>query len=189
MLNVHHIVHRTAAEGPGLRCCVWLQGCSIHCEGCFATDTWSFEDHWLLSPEEIIANLDPSEEGLTVIGGEPFDQREELAQLVVLAHERGLSTIVFTGYPLDSLLRLNDPNVSAILAHTDVLIDGPFDRNRLQHELPLIGSSNQQIRFLTDRYSLRDFQPNKVEIRISKSGAVSINGMADGATILRMKHL
>lgn len=189
MLNIHHIVHETSAEGPGTRCCVWLQGCSIHCDGCFAPDTWSFDVRRLMAPSDILAALHPAEEGITVLGGEPFDQCGQLAELVTGAHVRGLSTIVFTGYTYESLLERRDPLVDAVLAHTDVLIDGPFDRALLQDALPLIGSSNQQFRFLTDRYTLRDFLPNRLEVRVMKNGAVSINGMASGGLIGRLRKL
>lgn len=183
MLNVNHIVHHTRAEGPGVRCCLWLQGCSIHCNGCFAKDKWSFSERTLMTSMEIIESVSPDEEGITVLGGEPFDQREALEELLRKARDKGLSTIVFTGYTYETLQSMHDENINKILSHTDILIDGPFDVSKKSNERPLVGSSNQRFIFLSDRYSIADFQPNKLEIRIKKNGVFSINGMADDIVI------
>ena len=179
MLNVHRIINQTIAEGPGTRCCVCLQGCSIHCEGCFAKDTWDFSDRLLMAPAGIIGQMHPTEEGITVCGGEPFDQKKELAELLCLAWEKGLSTVLYTGYTYESLTNSHDENVATILSHTDILMDGPFVLSQLSTENPLIGSSNQRIRFLTKRYSFKDMRRNKLEVRIKKNGIFSINGMAE----------
>lgn len=179
MLNVHHIVNQTSAEGPGVRCCVWLQGCSIHCEGCFAKDTWSFSDKMLMNPSDIINQMRSAEEGITICGGEPFDQKEGLAELLCLAWKKGASTVLYTGHTYESLQKMQDKHVETILSHTDILIDGPFIQTLSSTEIPLVGSSNQRLRFLTKRYSPKDIQANKIEIRIKKNGTFSINGMAD----------
>lgn len=189
MLNVNNIVHQTYTEGPGIRCCIWLQGCSIHCKGCFAKDKWSFEERHLMSPIDIINSIQPVEEGITVLGGEPFEQKEYLAELVELAWSKGLSTVIFTGYTLEELQALKDKYVNRILAHTDLLIDGPFDSAQVSTLQPLIGSSNQRFRFLTDRYSLTDIKPNKLEIRVKANGVLSINGMSDNDIIQQIKNL
>lgn len=179
MLNIHRIIHQTIAEGPGIRCCIWFQGCSIHCVGCFAKDTWDFSDRLLMSPTDIIDQMQPTEEGITICGGEPFEQKEELAKLLCLAWEKGLSTVLYTGHTYESLSKMQDENVATILSHTDILMDGPFILSQLSTENPLIGSSNQRIRFLTRRYSLKDMRKNKLEVRIKKNGILSINGMAE----------
>ena len=186
MMNVHHIVNHTSAEGPGVRCCVWLQGCSIHCEGCFAKDTWSFSERLLMTPLDIVNRVLPSEEGITICGGEPFDQKEGLAELVRIASEKGLSTVIYTGYNYESLQKMPNEYVSTILSHTDILIDGPFVLSLLSTSNPLVGSTNQQLRFLSNRYSLKDIQPNKLEIRVKKNGVLKINGMADYDRICKL---
>ena len=186
MLNVHHIVHQTTAEGPGVRCCIWLQGCSIHCKGCFAKDMWSFSERLLMDSNEIINQMHSTEEGITICGGEPFEQREELAELMCLVWEKGLSTVLYSGHTYESLLEMQDDYVTTILSHTDILIDGPFVLSLLSSENPLIGSSNQQLRFLTKRYSPNDIKRKKLEIRVRKNGTLSINGMADYETIRKI---
>ena len=189
MLNVNRIVHSTRAEGPGLRCCVWTQGCSIHCEGCFAHDKWDFTPRWLVSPADILDSVLPTEEGLTVLGGEPFDQAEPLAELLCSAQQRGLSTVVFTGYTLEVLRARRNVDIDRALAHIDVLIDGPYVDKQAQNSRPLVGSSNQRFLFLTDRYTAADFESNRLEIRIGTNGSIGINGMADSATLQSIHQL
>ncbi len=140
-----------------------------------------------MMPADIIDSMLPSEEGITVLGGEPFDQKEGVADLVEKAWSKGLSTVVFSGYTMEHLKALHDEHVDRVLKYTDVLIDGPFDKTQLPAHLPLIGSANQRFRFISDRYSLEDFLQNKLEIRVKKDGTVSINGMANSNIIQKIK--
>lgn len=181
MININRIIVGTRSEGPGVRLCIWFQGCSHHCEACYAEDTWSFSENRLFSVNEIFDMIDQSEltiEGITVLGGEPFDQNRELFLLLQEARRRNLSCVVFTGYTIDELKRKDEIN-NAILELVDVLIDGPYIKELRSFDVPLVGSSNQKIHFLTNRYSRTDFLRNKIEIRISKKGIISINGMGD----------
>ena len=85
-MRVHRILKETAAEGPGLRYCVWVQGCSHHCPGCFAKDTWDSEKGRWIEIEDIKEDLrraiqsaaekGKDLEGLTLLVGEPFDQAQ-----------------------------------------------------------------------------------------------------------------
>ena len=186
-LNVHRFLPLTQAEGPGWRSCVWVQGCNRHCEGCFSPKTWSHEPRQLMNPEEIIAQSlkDKRVEGITILGGEPFEQPESLAALLSQAWEAHLSTVVFTGFTHEQLLAQKHPDIDTALRHTDVLIDGPYLQAQRDFSRPLVGSANQRFLFLTDRYTMRDFSPNKIEIRIGKDGTVALNGMGEMETIIR----
>ena len=179
-LNVHRFLPLTQAEGPGWRSCVWVQGCNRHCPGCFSPHTWGHEPRLLMEPEEIIFQTlqDERVEGITVLGGEPFEQPEPLATLLTLAWEAKLSTVVFTGYTHEQLLTNSLPSVKVALNHIDVLIDGPYQQSVRDFSRPLVGSANQRFLFLTDRYTMEDFPPNRVEVRIGKDGSLALNGMA-----------
>lgn len=133
--------------GPGRRLGLWLQGCSIRCPGCISLDTWD--------PTLGVADLDTllglieshaiNAEGLTVSGGEPFDQPDALA--AVLQHWRSRSTtpvLVFTGYEIERVSAWFDQNPALI----DALISGPF-RSELPQTLAMRGSDNQQLHVLT----------------------------------------
>ena len=183
VLRLHHYILTTRTEGPGLRAAVWVQGCPNRCAGCMAPDTWSFTDGYEKSvaalAEEILAI--PYLEGATFAGGEPFCQAGALANLAGRLRPAGLSIIAFSGYTLARLHKMSAPAVTALLAQTDVLIDGPYIKELACQDRPLIGSSNQQYHFLTERYTsaaeLWSDARNKVEIRILPGGGVSVNGM------------
>ena len=180
-LNVHRFLPLTHAEGPGWRSCVWLQGCSRHCEGCFSPKTWSHEPRQMMSPEDIITQSlkDKRVEGITILGGEPFEQPEPLAALLSLAWETHLSTVVFTGFTHEQLVAKEISAIETVLRHTDVLIDGPYLQAQRDFSRPLVGSANQRFLFLTDRYTMRDFSPNRIEIRIRRDGTIALNGMGE----------
>ena len=119
-------------------------------------------------------------EGLTLLGGEPFDQAQEAAQLAKEAKKHGLSVLTFTGYRLEEL-RKKGPAERKLLKRTDLLIDGPFEEEKKSFDRPLVGSSNQRFHFLTDRYKKEDIMSwkNSFEIRIDQDGRIWINGMGD----------
>ena len=187
-LNVHRFLPLTQAEGPGWRSCVWVQGCSRHCEGCFAHHIWSHEPRQLMMPEEIISQTlqDDRVEGITVLGGEPFEQPEPLAALLTLAWEVHLSTLVFSGFTYEQLLAADHPAIKVALSHTDVLIDGPYRQEERDSHRPMVGSSNQRFLFLTNRYTMDDFPPNRVEVRIGQDGSIALNGMGPVETLVRL---
>ncbi len=177
-LNINRLLPVTEAEGPGRRTCLWLQGCSRHCEGCFSPHTWDSTPHLLLSPADVIRQaLDEGVEGLTLLGGEPFEQAEPLAELLRLAWAARLSTVVFTGFTHEQLIAMEEPYVREALAHTDVLIDGPYIERLRDFSRPMVGSANQRFIFLTGRYAMAHFKANRIEIRILPDGTTAINGM------------
>ena len=97
--------------------------------------------------EALIAGLDrnPLAAGLTLSGGEPFFQAAACAALARLAHERGKTVWTYTGYPYEQILKKNDPDWNALLAETDVLVDGPFLEKEQSYELHFRGSRNQRL--------------------------------------------
>ncbi len=184
VLRIHRIAEDTAAEGFGRRMCVWVQGCSIRCPGCMAKDTWDRSGGTEVSLKELISILEKSAgqiEGITLLGGEPFDQAFPLCRFASAARNRGLSVIAFSGYTLSQLRRDPRPGVQELLAQTDLLIDGPFIAEQRSFTRPWAGSGNQQYRFLSGRYTQEDLEKerNRVEIRLQPDGNLRINGMAD----------
>jgi len=117
-------------------------------------------------------------EGLTLLGGEPFAHAAGAAELAARVLQDRLSVMIFSGYPLAELRAMSDPAVHRLLGHTDILVDGPYLRELPETRRRWIGSANQQIHFLTDRYRADDPQwllPNTLEIRLA-GGEVAVNG-------------
>lgn len=184
MIRVGRVVPKTRAEGPGLRFAVWVQGCRMGCPGCYARALWdesggteTDEDALLEELRKVAGEV----EGVTLLGGEPFLQAGALARFAGAARELGLSVLTFTGYWYEDLLRGRDREALALLAATDLLIDGPYLQEQRDFSRPLAGSRNQRFRFLTERYSPADLERcrNRVEVRLGKDGVLRVNGMGD----------
>ncbi|MGK3200882.1 4Fe-4S single cluster domain-containing protein [Amycolatopsis sp. MEPSY49] len=175
LLNLHRIVDVTAAEGPGLRCAVWTQGCSVRCPGCFNPQTWTTRGGTLLPWRDLVSRVLDIEgiEGVTLLGGEPFDQPSPLGEFAAAVRSAGLSVMTFTGHVLEDL------PPSKLLDSTDLLVDGPFLAEHPEPSRPWVGSVNQRFHFLTDRYDESIFTtPNRLELTISPEGAIELNGFA-----------
>lgn len=134
--------------GYGRRVGIWTQGCSIHCPGCISRDTWERDAGRLIEVEELAASLGPwlaQADGVTISGGEPFDQTGALAELITAIRRRHSGDVlVFSGYPHEKLFA----EQRALLDQIDVLISEPFDMAAGQ-TLVLRGSDNQRIFRLT----------------------------------------
>lgn len=103
-------------------------------------------------------------DGITVSGGEPFEQPIGLAALLEGALALGLSTVVYTGFTFEDLMRCKNGGVARALKATDLLIDGPYiSRNRITSK-PWIGSSNKRLLCLTSRFSKKDLYAAQMPI-------------------------
>ena len=158
MINLLGILEESEVNGPGKRMVIWFQGCHRHCVGCFNPESWDFSARHLWEVDDLVERIKKADpEGLTISGGEPFEQSEELLALLRGLHEGdtliGLpkGIISFTGYQYEELLRKNRTTRDC-LSYIDVVIDGAFEEG-LKQEHQLCGSSNQRFHFLeqTDR--------------------------------------
>ncbi len=183
MLNLYKIIPLTEVEGPNKRFCLWVQGCKKHCVGCWAKETWKFgvgTDYSVEKLTELITNQKEIE-GVTFLGGEPFEQAEPLSRFAQNVKKLGLSVVCFTGYTIEELRAKNSQAVNKLLENIDLLVDGGFEKDNFDLSRPWVGSSNQRYIFLTDFYSPEEIKKykNKVEVRISEGGKLEINGMGD----------
>ena len=183
MLNLYKIIPLTEVEGPNKRFCLWVQGCKKHCVGCWAKETWKFgvgTDYSVEKLTELITNQKEIE-GVTFLGGEPFEQAEPLSRFAQNVKKLGLSVVCFTGYTIEELRAKNSQAVNKLLENIDLLVDGGFEKDNFDLSRPWVGSSNQRYIFLTDFYSPEEIKKykNKVEARISEGGKLEINGMGD----------
>ncbi|MGX1810001.1 4Fe-4S single cluster domain-containing protein [Nocardia sp. NPDC055321] len=188
VLRVSRVVTATAAEGPGLRTAIWVQGCTIRCRGCFNPQMWAAEGATVVPAATWTASLleaanDAGVEGITLLGGEPFEQAAPLAGLATAARAQGLSVMTFTGYDHADLREWSTTrgDIAALLQQTDLLADGPFLADHLDPTRPWIGSTNQHLRALTDRYRHFDFvtTPDRIEVRVTAEGSIAVNGWHD----------
>ena len=145
------ILFPVTALGPGNRLVLWVAGCSRHCKGCANPELWQQHPYQKISPSRlsnyVYSLKEQSIEGITISGGEPFDQAGELAEfLELLPGEDTRDVLVFTGYKIEELR--NDPRYQPFLKKIDVLIDGAYIEELNDNEAPLRGSVNQRIHYL-----------------------------------------
>lgn len=182
-LAVAQTIADTEAEGPGRRFALWVQGCPLRCPGCCNPEMLPFGRASSVDVAALAAEIraTPGIEGVSFLGGEPFAQAGALAALA--AAIRPLGVMVYTGFTLAELRARNDAETDALLAACDLLVDGPYDRDRPERARRWIGSTNQELHFLTERYRPDDPRfrmANTVELRLSK-GALVVNGWPAGA--------
>jgi len=179
-LNANKFISQTEVEGPGKRACIYLQGCSIRCKGCIYPQSWPKGNNLIFYIDDIADRIlnGPEIEGVTFSGGEPFDQAEPLAVLGSILKEEDLSVVTFTGNIYEDIILSQNINWYILLSITDILIDGPYLKEKADISRLWVGSSNQRYHFLTDRYKNFNFKmPNKIEIRIQDDGEVIVNGI------------
>ncbi|WP_433876236.1 4Fe-4S single cluster domain-containing protein [Sinomonas atrocyanea] len=176
-IRVSRILHATTAEGPGLRTAVWFQGCSIRCKGCINPHLFSELGGFDMDPEKVVGEaVSHGVEGLTFLGGEPFDQAAAAGNLARLAQQAGLGVVCFSGYQHEDLAVR--PDADELLKCTDLLVDGPYRADEPEAIRALVGSTNQRFINLTSRYA--DFDPvrtaNRLEMRVAADGSVEVAG-------------
>ena len=137
------------ANGPGIRVSLFVSGCRNRCKGCFNPETWDFkygqEFTWETVHEiEPLLN-DPHVEGLSILGGDPFEpeNRDWVETLCAYVKHNcpGKSIWVWTGYDFleDGLIDL------PVMKYIDVLVDGRFEESMKDLRLKYRGSSNQRV--------------------------------------------
>ena len=140
-----NVVNDSIVDGPGFRLTVFVQGCPHRCPGCHNPQTHDpaggrdADTDWVLEK----AAENPLLSGITLSGGEPFAQCEPMAALARGAKEMGLHVMAYSGYTFEQLLDM--PEARPLLESVDVLVDGPFLKDKRSLALNFRGSSNQRI--------------------------------------------
>ena len=182
-MQIAQVVSCTEAEGPGKRFAIWFQGCPLRCPGCCNPEFLPFQGGETWAMTRMIVEIEQAQheseiEGLSLLGGEPFAHANAGAELAKAARRLGLSVMIYSGYTLEALHAKSDPEITELLAHTDLLVDGPYLHERPDKTRRWIGSTNQRIHFLTERYQSDDpcwHQRNTLEIRL-RGSELAING-------------
>jgi anaerobic ribonucleoside-triphosphate reductase activating protein len=181
-LRIGQIVESTEAEGPGLRFAIWTQGCPLRCPGCCNPEFLTEGGNWIAIDElvdriKLVRAQEPIE-GITLLGGEPLAQIEAIAELAERCRAVDLSVMIFSGYTLEEILDMPNASVPRLLLFTDILVDGPYMRDLPDTQRRWIGSTNQKIHFLSQRYRADEpcwRRANTLEIRLIE-GELSVNG-------------
>lgn len=144
---IDRLLYPVETLGPGKRIAIWVVGCGHYCKGCSNPELWTENGQEPITPEALFVAIQQIAtnnrvDGITITGGEPFDQSEDLLKLVCLLQTLTADILVFSGYQHSQLLKW--PVAVAVLDRIAVLVDGPY-QEKLNVGLLLRGSSNQHI--------------------------------------------
>ncbi len=177
-INIAHIEPESYIYAPGKQFVIWVQGCGLHCRGCWNTEMWDFEPKHLIEIDKLVEQIDntPELDGVTILGGEPFDQLEPVFQLSLIIKERGLGLTIYTGYEIDEL---TNPIQKKILQHTDLIHTGRYIQSKRNIDLQWTGCENKKTIFLTDFYQQKIDNANYCEIQINAEGEITLLGFPE----------
>ena len=163
-------------NGPGVRFVLWTQGCSKGCSECFNPETWSTNIYKELSPMQIFELIKNFEvDGVTISGGDPLEQEDELLELLMLLSTMRLrkGVILFSGFTRAEIS--SNFIREQCLKYIDVLIDGRYEKN-LKIDFSLRGSSNQEFYSFSNKISSDELHFDQ-EIEISSlEGDIMMTG-------------
>ena len=140
--------------GPGRRMAVWVNGCRRNCKGCVSPSLRRFAPENERDVDEYFRDFDYADiDGVTISGGEPFEQADELLKLVDFLLMQGIDDIlVYTGYTFDELKRIGCSVIDDILSKIAVLIDGEYVESLNDQESALRGSTNQSVLIINESH-------------------------------------
>lgn len=167
--------------GPGNRVGLWVQGCNKNCKGCMSPELQAFIEKKDI-PVEILSQIIISEakrnecRGLTISGGDPFEQPDELYSLLKEVRTTFDDILVYTGFTYEEIMGLE--NMDRLLKMIDVLIDGRYIENMNFGKSRLIGSNNQKIYYLNqslqDTYQKYNSEEQQLETFIHNNKVITI---------------
>ena len=155
-MNYAEIKYCDVANGPGVRTSLFVSGCSHHCPGCFNEIAWDFNYGKLFTQDtidSIIESLKPDYiQGLTLLGGEPFEYSNQKGLLPLVRQVREVlpqkDIWCFTGFLFDKDIIENMckkwKETNELLSYIDVLVDGRFVEELKNLNLKFKGSENQR---------------------------------------------
>ena len=193
-LEVGFIQAPLTVLGPGRRVGLWLRGCGRGCPGCMSDDLWEARPESRRPVRKLFEELDglrreTDAAGLTISGGEPFQQAEGLKALLILIQSAGwLDVLIFSGFSMKDLLAAH-PWLPTLAA---AVVDGPYEQNRPSRE-SWRGSAGQKLTlFKADLAELykkwQNDEKRKVQIIVSETGVVRLLGIPGQGDFSRLRN-
>lgn len=165
-LRLAGVIRESVVDGPGWRFVVFSQGCRHNCEGCHNPQTHDFNGGYMSDVDRIIGEIkkDPLLKGVTLSGGDPFEQAENFSVLAKEVHALGLDVVTYTGYTFEQLYKGMEKNEGwrHLLSETDILIDGKFILAEKSLNCKFRGSTNQRV--IDPKKSLETGKAVEIEI-------------------------
>lgn len=140
-MRIAGIVRDSIVDGIGVRDVVFFQGCNKQCKGCHNPDTWDYQGGFYRTVEDVVDELSDSTNNVTISGGEPFDQYDDLLELCRLLYEQGKTVWIYTG----NVVNPEKMMYEELMYYVEVIVDGRFIEEKKDPNLLFRGSSNQRI--------------------------------------------
>ena len=148
-MRIAGLVQDSIVDGPGFRFTVFVQGCPHDCPGCHNPQTHDFQGGTEMTEEQVIQKMlsNPLTDGLTLSGGEPYEQAASCAVIARAAKDAGLNVWTYSGYTFEELLEKaeTDSGTAELMSLADVLVDGRFVLAEKSYNVKWRGSRNQRL--------------------------------------------
>ena len=178
--GLNRLYYPVTSLGDGRRLGVWFQGCKKRCPDCMSPEMQPFTSD-TVAMEDVLARIpgDIAPDGMTVSGGEPFDQPTALRLLVAwfLDHHTD-DILVYTGYAIEELRARSDRDTDWVLSHIAALADGAYDKEQ-NTGVGLMGSANQRLHVFRRHERYLDFssRPRRMQC-VDEQGQLFLIGVA-----------
>lgn len=179
--QLNKILYPVYNLGEGKRIGIWVQGCNLGCKGCVNKALWNSNGGKSISVVDVfnwVASIQNDFDGITVSGGEPFQQYEQLISFLHLVKKKtNLTVHCFSGYYLNELEE-NFPD-KLFLKYIDYLVDGRYIKE--QHENTNVkGSENQSVFRIIDEVPVQQKKTSaskKWSLNISNDDRIYMTGV------------
>ena len=158
-IRLHRIYYPVTTLGPGRRLGLWVQGCSRRCDDCLSPEMQPYTGT-LIPVEQVLEQIPPDlcPDGLTISGGEPFDQPQAVYEVLRWFSARyGSDILIYTGYTLAELQARRDSATNLVLSNIAALVDGPYMK-QYDFGRGWMGSENQRLHIFRHAERYRGFQ-------------------------------
>lgn len=142
-MRVIDIIDGTTVDGPGFRTSIYVAGCRHQCPGCHNPQSWAFDAGRDMDLNDIMRIVDDADLPVTLSGGDPIYQHEEVTELLRRLKRDGRNVWLYTGFTLEQLRER--PELQELLSLVDVIVDGPYIAAERDLSLHFRGSRNQRI--------------------------------------------
>lgn len=149
-MNYQCIIKDDLVNGEGVRCSLFVSGCSHGCDGCFNEEAWDYRSGTEFTEETVLQILNELSKsyvtGLSLLGGDPLMKKNFSTVIDLCKRVRtefpNKDIWCWSGYTLQEI---KENHSSEILQYCDVLIDGKFENSLKDLTLPFRGSQNQRL--------------------------------------------
>lgn len=149
-MNISGINFESVVDGDGVRVVVYVSGCLHNCKACHNPASHPFDagkEFTQEIQEEIISYIKetPFISGITLSGGDPMYQPEELGEFIKALKEEvpRVNIWIYSGFTYEEIL-IDSGRVN-LMDLCDVLVDGRFIIEQRDITLAFRGSKNQRI--------------------------------------------